>query len=103
MYREKMFDKLIARIDKTEGRLVIHEGRYNPQITAETDCLVPFPEKLCQTEKDKKSVLVHLACDDASAWLHEILKYVLAGKFVLHETCQLVVLEGFANCDQALP
>ncbi|PVH78501.1 hypothetical protein DL98DRAFT_590244 [Cadophora sp. DSE1049] len=79
MYREKMFDKLIARIDKTQGRLIVYEGRYNPLITAETDCLIQFPSKLCQTEKEKQSVLVHLACDDASAWLHDILKYTLAG------------------------
>ncbi|KAH7386503.1 hypothetical protein BKA64DRAFT_711727 [Cadophora sp. MPI-SDFR-AT-0126] len=79
MYREKMFDKLIARIDKSQGRLIIHEGRYNPLITADIDCLIPFPANLCQTEEDKKSVLVHLACDDASAWLHDILKYTLAG------------------------
>ena len=79
-YREMMFDKLIARIDKTEGRLIVYEGRYKPRITAEMDCLIPFPAKLCQAENDKKSVLVHLVCDDASAWLQDILKYILTGK-----------------------
>ena len=65
---------------KTEGRLIVYEGRYKPRITAEMDCLIPFPAKLCQAENDKKSVLVHLVCDDASAWLQDILKYILTGK-----------------------
>ncbi|KAK0111680.1 hypothetical protein ONS95_002025 [Cadophora gregata] len=66
MYREKMFDKLITRMEKSQGHLIVYEGRYNPVITTETDCLIPFPTQLCQTEEDRKSVLVHLACDDAS-------------------------------------
>ncbi|CZT53010.1 uncharacterized protein RSE6_14441 [Rhynchosporium secalis] len=50
MYREKLYEKFYVKIDKSEGRL---------------------------TAEDKKSILVHLSCDDASAWLHEVLKYIL--------------------------
>ncbi|CZT08056.1 uncharacterized protein RAG0_13280 [Rhynchosporium agropyri] len=80
MYREKLYEKFYVKIEKSEGRLVLYEGQYSlstPFITAPTDCLIPFPETLCQTAEDKKSILVHLSCDDASAWLHEVLMYIL--------------------------
>lgn len=80
MYREKLFDKYIERIEKRDGRLVLYEGQYKTLVTAQTDCLIPFPDNLCQTPEEKLSVLAHLSCDDASAWLHDILKYILVGK-----------------------
>ncbi|KAL5331998.1 hypothetical protein ACEPPN_001541 [Leptodophora sp. 'Broadleaf-Isolate-01'] len=79
MYREKLFDKYIERIEKRDGRLVLYEGQYKTLVTAQTDCLIPFPDNLCQTPEEKLSVLAHLSCDDASAWLHDILKYILVG------------------------
>ena len=42
--------------------------------------IVSFSSEMCKIEEDKKVVLVHLACSDALAWLHELVKYTLKGK-----------------------
>ncbi|KAG4428557.1 hypothetical protein IFR05_015961 [Cadophora sp. M221] len=79
MYREKLFDKNFVRIDKSDRQLILYEVQDSLSITTETDCLMSFPNELCITLMDKKSILVNLSCEDASAWLHDILKYTLAG------------------------
>ncbi|KAL2065309.1 hypothetical protein VTL71DRAFT_2978 [Oculimacula yallundae] len=79
MYREHMFDKLVVKMEKTEGRVHLYEGIYDPVYLSDIQCLIPFPTGLCQTAEDKMSLLVQLACDDASAWLDELIIYILSG------------------------
>jgi hypothetical protein len=78
LYREKLFDKLIDRIEHRDGKMYIHEGRYS-QLLTEYDRLVPFPTSLCQDSQDKKALLAHISCDDAVAWLGDITKHILEG------------------------
>lgn len=79
MYRERVHDKLIVKIDKEKGKLIIHEGRYETVFTM-MDCLEPFPEALRDIPQMKMSVLVHWVCDETVAWMQENVKYMLAGE-----------------------
>ena len=41
---------------------------------------MPFPSHMLEDARDKQAVLVRLACNDASTWIHGIIKNILAGK-----------------------
>ena len=80
MYREKVYEWDIVRIEKTDGRLVFYHNENRPEIMVHSDLLGPFPDHLFETLDDKKSLLAYCSCDAASAWLHDIIKYLLLGK-----------------------
>jgi hypothetical protein len=81
VYREIVFDKLIVKIEKRkDGKIYLHEGRYQP-LRSHLDFLESFPARLCESEEDKQTVLAHLACDEASAWMHELIGYFLEGEY----------------------
>jgi hypothetical protein len=82
MYREKCFDKLVARIERKNGKMYIHEGVYNYEgMISEMDFLETFPESLCESEEEKLALLSHIACSDAVAWLHELIKFMIGGQY----------------------
>jgi hypothetical protein len=80
LYREKLFDLLIERIELRDGKSYVHEGHYPPHLT-EYESLIPFPESLCQDPLDKKAPLAHISCDDAVAWMADITKHILDSIF----------------------
>lgn len=59
--------------------MYLHEGLYQP-LKSHVDFLESFPARLCENEEDKQAVLAHLACDEASAWMHELIGYFLEGE-----------------------
>ena len=77
-YREKVFDKVVAKIEKQGGKLLIFEGLYQPS-TTEWDTLEQFPVELCQDKEDKKTILVYDAGDDAVGWMQDTIEYTLSG------------------------
>lgn len=77
-YREMVYDKYIVKIEEKNGTLYLREGQY-PDIKSALDVIFPFPKDLVTTEEDKKAVLVHLACSDAVAWMHDLVEYFLKG------------------------
>lgn len=83
MYREKLFDMPIVKVEKRAyhlyERLDIHQGVYKFSLK-DLGNLQVFPSEMCQSEDDKKSVLVYLASEHFIAWMHEITCYFLRGK-----------------------
>ncbi|KAH7317881.1 hypothetical protein BKA65DRAFT_570420 [Rhexocercosporidium sp. MPI-PUGE-AT-0058] len=80
IYREHVFDKNIAKIEQKDGKLYIHDKDLRADVKTvqgETDRIVSFPHEMCNTDEDKKAVLVHLTCSDAIAWMHDLVKYLL--------------------------
>jgi len=73
-----MFDKLISRIEKRDGKLYVYEGKYQGERT-NYDFIKKFPSELFDNEEDKLAVLSHLSCSEMG-WLYEIIQYVLSGK-----------------------
>ncbi|PMD46813.1 hypothetical protein L207DRAFT_524161 [Hyaloscypha variabilis F] len=88
IYREKIFDKYIVKIDKKHEKLYIHEGLY-PESSTAYEYIMPFPYKLFHNESDKRAVLVHWACDDAVGWMQEVVEYVLAD--IVSQITELIV------------
>ncbi|KAE9362605.1 hypothetical protein N431DRAFT_358321 [Stipitochalara longipes BDJ] len=76
VYKEKIFNKLIAKIETRDGKLYIHQGQYPKSLTG-YDCVQPFPKDLFQNNYDKRAILVHWACSDAVDWMQEVVEYVL--------------------------
>ena len=74
VWREIVFDILIAKVEKKGKELVLYEGVYGA-----SDCFVPFPDSLIPDENDKKAVLAYLACGDAYGYLDVVLKLMLGG------------------------
>ncbi|KAL8833231.1 MAG: hypothetical protein Q9170_004395 [Blastenia crenularia] len=72
VYREIAFDKLIVKVERKKGEMILHEGHYE-------ECFVPFPAALFPDEKDKKAVLAYLACGDAYGYLDVVLQTMLEG------------------------
>ena len=84
MYREKVFDKLVIRIEETAGKLRIHEAPLTEGPQMELDSLHPFPTALLfgpEKGHNKKALLTMLACTDAVAWMHDLVKYLLDGQY----------------------
>ena len=81
IYREKTFEKCFQRIESRGGKLhiwlkssALGGGIY--------DQIVPFPLNLVQNENDKKAILTLYSCEDASAWMTDLIAYFLPdGKF----------------------
>jgi len=89
VYREKLFDKLIAKVEVKGRKLYVQEGLY-PKPISSYDCVQTFPKGLFSNESDKRAVLVHLACSDAVCWMQEVVEDVLAGKILLINTLYVV-------------
>ena len=75
LYREHAFEKLITKVEKVDDTLYLYEGvDYGGQI------LVPFPHRLFSCEENKLAALTYSACDDAVAFMRDIVRLILQGK-----------------------
>lgn len=93
MYRENVFDTLIVKIEIQDEKMYIHAGEDSGQLVNSHDVLEPFPNDLVKDIRDKQAILAHGACGDVLAWMHDIIKYLLAGK----SRCRLRLPERFAD------
>jgi hypothetical protein len=59
---------------------------------SEMDFLEAFPESLCESEEEKLALLSHIACSDAVAWLHELIKYMIEGQYQFILTSFMAIL-----------
>ena len=90
MYREKVFDKEIIRIEEAAGKLRIHEAPLTEGPKIDVDFLHRFPTALFsgpEKEQKKKALLTMLACTDAMAWMHDLAKYLLNGQLPKELVC----------------
>ncbi|TAQ86697.1 hypothetical protein B7494_g4976 [Chlorociboria aeruginascens] len=77
MYREKMFDKWIVRIEERGGNLYIYEAEADT-VKSDLDYFLPFPGRLCSDDRwVKQALLTYLAGADAVAWMHDCVEHVL--------------------------
>ena len=76
LYREKIFDRLIAKTEKKHNGLYLYEGYYG-----ETQFLVPFPKDLFPDENDKLAVLTYLSSTDAIAYMLEMIEWMVKGAY----------------------
>jgi len=74
LQRERVFDVSIAKIEREENTLHIWEGDYT-----NTQYLTPFPYHLVVGKEEKEAVLSMLTCDDALAWMHDLIGRLLDG------------------------
>ncbi|EPE24783.1 HIT/MYND zinc finger-like protein [Glarea lozoyensis ATCC 20868] len=72
-YREKLFDKLITKIEKKDGSLVLHEND-DRWFNSPYDMLEPFPFHLLPEPSDKLAVLNFMACGDTLAYLNDVVE-----------------------------
>lgn len=93
MYREKLFDMSIVKIQQKEyhnyERLDIHEEIYK-HISPDIGHLYPFPSELGEIEDDKKAVLSYKAGETSVGWLYDLASYFLRGKYSLLSTLHKV-------------
>lgn len=92
LYRERTFDKPIARLERITTRdrklLRIHDrdcradADFADPIT-QWGVMVPFPAEMCKSEEERMALLVHSACTEAVAWMHELVTTMLKGKLFL--------------------
>jgi hypothetical protein len=80
-YREVVFDKHAAMYEKRGFNLLVYNKETN--IKHMMDILQPFPAHCFENEEDKHRILVHLSCDDAVAWMTDIMRYLLKGTRLL--------------------
>lgn len=76
MYRERLYDKKVKRIEEKGGKLIFYEGDYKE---AAGDPIVPFPNHLVGNEKNKQAVLAYLSCTDVLIYMDDLVKYLLSG------------------------
>jgi len=69
-----VFDISIAKIEREENALHVFEGRYTP-----TQCLASFPNHMVSGKEEKEAVLSLLTCDDALAWMHNLIRQLFEG------------------------
>lgn len=60
--------------------MIIYEAEPGETEVGPCDVLHPFPAMLALDENDKKAVLSYTACEDAVAWMHHLVRYMLEGK-----------------------
>lgn len=110
-YREALFDKLVARFEHKGADLLIHEGVYSLALNEhgvlfqpELGMLFPFPAHLLPSTHDKYAVLCHLACEDAAAWMHEVIKKMLKGRTTSTDFSQpSAAATGFTGATDTTP
>ena len=73
-YREITFDKMFRKIERQGKDLYMYEVEYDWQIP------VPFPSALISSENERRAVLAYRSCDDALAYMYEIIKVLLKGE-----------------------
>ncbi|KAL8733122.1 MAG: hypothetical protein Q9166_002314 [cf. Caloplaca sp. 2 TL-2023] len=73
IYREIAFDKLILKVERKEGEMILYEGMYKDLV------FIPFPASLFKDDKEKKAMLTYLACGDAWGYMDVLLKTMLNG------------------------
>ena len=78
MYREKMFDVELTKVETKDGKIYIYDAEESPiALMSEVDCLNALPPIL---DLDvKRAVLVHRACTDSMMWMQELIDYILKG------------------------
>jgi len=85
IFREKTYVRPITNVEKKGNTLKLYLLPFIPvmglQNVTDLDLLQPFPSARFQGEQEKKSGLAHNGCSDALAWMHDIIKYMLKGKF----------------------
>jgi hypothetical protein len=67
MYREKLFDKVILKIEKKDRKLILYEDDER-EFATPYDFLQPFPSDLFVDPKDKMAILNFMACTDAVSY-----------------------------------
>ncbi|KAH6715763.1 hypothetical protein BKA61DRAFT_719791 [Leptodontidium sp. MPI-SDFR-AT-0119] len=81
-YREKLFDRRLAKIENRCSKLYIYDRNFTDHELSkplrEDTITVSFPEMMYKTPEDKKAVLVHIACSDAIAFFHDLAGYLLS-------------------------
>lgn len=77
-YREQAFDNAITKIERRGQTILLHTKETPKPVV--TDHIVAFPNKLVSSEEEKHAILVYSTCEDALAWMHETVEYVLKGK-----------------------
>ncbi|TVY73477.1 hypothetical protein LSUE1_G007415 [Lachnellula suecica] len=79
VYREQVFDKVFVKVEKRDGKMLLHQGEYPPlsKMSNALDLLFPFDPSVVSDPLDKASILTYMACGDAVAWMHDLVKYVL--------------------------
>jgi hypothetical protein len=82
LFREKVYDGTIIRAERRDSKLFIHNGEVFPP-DRDIDILAPFPASVFDDLEAKHAALTALACNDASAWMHDMIDYFLSGKFIL--------------------
>ncbi len=75
-FRERVFDKLIVKVERKEDVTYLYEGLYK-------STLLPFPSELFPNEQERNAALVDLSCDDSVGYMREILETMLEGNQVL--------------------
>lgn len=92
-FREITFDLEPKQIKVVDGKL--HFQYQNVKNRADIDIdkwpLFPFPKCAVSTVEDKKALLVWRTCQDAIAFMHELLQRVLEGKKVFSAECTSVL------------
>lgn len=79
MYREKVFDKLVLSVERSEE----HINTAIRYASDQDDFFVPFPDQVCFDDLDKQALLACWACADAVAYMHGLVKSLLRGQWVM--------------------
>ena len=74
--RERLFDKLILKVERKDAILYLHEGDYG----SDDSFLFRFPSHLFDDEQERNTVLANLSCDDIVGNLHVFTQMLLEGK-----------------------
>ena len=83
VFREKVYDQKIERVEKKGNSLFLYEGYYE-----DDRVILPFPHHLLPNEPDKQAALTFLTCSDAIGYLHELFRTMLKGQSVSQSVSQ---------------
>ncbi|KAF2772405.1 hypothetical protein EJ03DRAFT_372151 [Teratosphaeria nubilosa] len=78
-FREAAFDLDINSVTKNGNVLEVHHREVDAAGAMTRSPLSRFPDKLLANGDDKKAILAHAACTDATAYLHELRVKLLRG------------------------
>jgi len=77
MYREKIFDLLISKVEKQGTEMFLYEGKYEAEETSINHLIFAFPSELMENLDDKRAILTHWTCSDALGWFYDCVKYYI--------------------------
>ncbi|KAL8633169.1 hypothetical protein Q9189_001069 [Teloschistes chrysophthalmus] len=86
-YRERIFEKMFAKIEVEGDTMYMYEGEYG-----EDQYLVPFPHHLFSCEEEEWAALTFHACSDAVAFMCHILKIFLKGLYIVIDEVKMMKL-----------